>query len=316
MRKLQVALLAALFLASLPIGEDRVGATMTAIAKGSERLLGEGDRPSVLSHIWGASIHQWSPQIEKEARANGLDPDLIASVIDAESNGNQDAVSWAGAVGLMGVMPTGPGLEWRPSTESLKDPDVNVNWGVAILAKIIQQSGGDIVAALAAYSGGWDQANSRVPQRYASQVLNNYGRAVAVRSNVSPDIASEWTIATEITRGHIPVDRLILSERPLSGLRKYGEHIVFNYTDDEGRAYYVKGFAVPLALVVPIESTAETLDSDIVDTQLMARLGMADTKISGSNSRILLACLPSLGRLRGQLATRWYHPSDCPGWHR
>ena len=314
MRKLKGALVALTLIALLGVGEFR--SARIATVEGGTKLTDPEGIHSVLSPIWGASIRQWSAHIYKESQTYGLDPDFIAAVIKAESNGYELGVSRVGAVGLMGVMPAGPGLEWRPAPDTLTDPEINMSWGVAILTEIIHQSGGDIVAALAAYSGGWDQANSRVPQEYASQVLDSYGRAVAARENISPDIATQWTVATEISRGHIPVDRLILNEEPLSGLRKYGEHVVYNHIDNSGRAYYVKGFAVPLAVIVPLESTPATSSSDTVDSQLMARLGMADTKINNSNPRVLLSCLPSLSRLRGSLATRYYAPSGCPSWHR
>jgi len=314
MRKLKVALVALTLIALLGVGEFR--SARIATVEGGTNLTDPEGIQAVLSPIWGASIRQWSAQIYKETQTYGLDPDFIAAVIKAESNGYELGVSRVGAVGLMGVMPTGPGLEWRPAPDTLTDPEINMSWGVAILSEIIHQSGGDIVAALAAYSGGWDQANSRVPQEYASQVLDSYGRAVAARENISPDIATQWTVATEISRGHIPVDRLIINEEPLSGLRKYGEHVVYNHIDKNGRAYYVKGFAVPLAVIVPLESTPATSSSDTVDAQLMVRLGMADTKNNNSNPRVLLSCLPSLSRLRGSLATRYYAPSGCPSWHR
>jgi hypothetical protein len=285
-----------------------------ALQDGGESLV-EQEADSPLSPYWSVRIRQWSDLITKEALANGLDPDFVAAVVEAESNGNQFVVSRVGAVGLMGIMPTGPGLEWRPTEEQLFKPNVNLSWGVAILGEIIRQSGGDISAALAAYSGGWDQVTSRVPRQYASQVLDLYGRAVAVRNRVAPEIASKWTIATELTRGHIPVEELILHDQPISGLRKYGEHVVFHYTDDKGYTYYVRGYAVPLALVVPLEMNTGTSRSDSVDSQLMERLGVTETKISDSNPRVLLACLPSLSRLRGQLATRWFAPSSCPSWH-
>jgi hypothetical protein len=286
----------------------------TLFADGNSNISDSNEVTEILSPVWGIRIRQWSELIEREAKASGLDPDFIAAVMNAESNGDQDVVSRVGAVGLMGVMPTGPGLEWRPSPESLKDPDINMSWGVAILTAIIRQSGGDIGAALAAYSGGWDQASSRVPMAYASRVLNEYGRAVAARSNVSPDIATQWTVATEIRRGHIPVERLILSDEPISGLRTYGEHVVYHSSDDNGRALFVKGFAVPLAVIVPLNDNAEY--SETVDRKLLARLGMFDNKISDSNPEVIKACLPSLSRLRGQLATRWFAPSACPAWHR
>ena len=313
--KVRLPLLAALVFGALLLLVELM-LVPAAAADGALDRFEEGERAYVLSPIWGAGIRQWSAEIEAEATTSGLDPDFIAAVILAESNGNFNVVSRVGAVGLMGVMPSGPGLEWRPSPEALLEPQLNLSWGVAILTEIIRQSGGDIVAALAAYSAGWDNATGRVPQEYASQVLDAYGRAVAVRSGISPNIAAEWTVAAEINRGHIPVEPLILSEQPVSGLRKYGEHVVYNYTDQRGKAYFIKGFAVPLALVVPIGTDSASTANDVVDQQLLARLGMGEVKIDQTNARVIQACLPSLSRLRGRQATRWFAPSSCPSWHR
>ncbi len=272
----------------------------------------------ILSAIWGPSITRWSSYISVLADFYGLDPDFIAAVIKEESNGNPTVVSRVGAVGLMGVMPAGPGLEWRPPPSELVNASTNLRWGVAILSEIVRQSGGDLYSALAAYSGGWSQANRTVPREYASSVLNSYGRAVAARSGVSPDIASQWTVAVEIRMGDVPnKSLLILGDQPISGLHTYGKHVVYEYIDQSGQAYYVKGYAVPVALVAPVGAEAAAFGSpDSLDIQLQARLDQTTAKISGSNPRILTACLPSLSRLRGHASTRWFAPSYCPSWHR
>ena len=270
-----------------------------------------------LSPIWNPNIQQWSAEIIQVADVYGLDPDFVAAVINAESNGNPTGISRAGAVGLMGVMPSGPGLEWRPSVEELQQPNINLRWGVGILSETIRQSGGDINAALAAYSAGWDQAHRTVPQEYADNVLNDYGRAVAARSGISPDIASQWTVAIEMRRGYVPFETLLMNQQPVSGLYMYGEHVVYNYVDQAGRQFYIKGYAVPLALVVPAtHDQPAPLDSDSVESDLLNRMGMDNQKIDHSNPRVLLACLPSLSRLRGHLSTRWFAPSQCPRWYR
>lgn len=271
-----------------------------------------------LAAIWGPSITRWSAYIGVLADFYGLDPDFIAAVIKEESNGDPAVVSRVGAVGLMGVMPTGPGLEWRPPAVELVNASTNLRWGVAILSEIVRQSGGDLYAALAAYSGGWSQADRTVPRDYAARVLNNYGRAVAYRSGISPDIASQWTVAVKIRMGDVPnKSLLILGDQPISGLHTYGEHVVYEYVDQSGQGYYVKGYAVPVALVAPIGAEATAFGSaDSLDIQLQARLDQTIVKISDSNPRIITACLPSLSRLRGRASTRWFAPSYCPSWHR
>lgn len=274
----------------------------------------------ILSPIWPPIIRQWSTHIGVLSQTYGIDPDLIAAVITEESDGIPDGISRVGAVGLMGVMPSGPGMEWRPSTEELLVPATNLRWGVAILSSIIRQSGGDISAALAAYSGGWDHANKQVPLTYSQHVLNNYGRAVAARNGVSPDIAAQWTIAIEMRNGNVPSESLlILGEQPVSGLDLIGEHIAFESLDvDDGRSFLIKAYAIPVAVVVPDPKPIEFGSGDTVNTLLQVRLGHLSAKEASHklNERVLSACLPSLTRLRGQVSTRWYAPSYCPSWHR
>jgi hypothetical protein len=316
-RVLRVAVIAAVIItASSTIDSEASGFGINA-AKGGETPAGDEEEGDILSNYWGVMISQWAPQITEEAKASGLDADFIAAVIQAESNGNLLTISRVGAVGLMGVMPFGPGLEGRPTTERLMKPDLNINWGVAILTSILRQSGGDISSALAAYSGGWDFASSQIPKQYAQSILDDYGRAVAVRAGVSPDIASRWTIAIQIRRGNIPAETLLLADEPVSGLHLFGEHVIYDYIDEESAtAYYVRGYAVPLALIVPLDVNGNAAADNTVDDRLLARLGMSETKINDSNPRVLLACLPSLSRLRGELVTRWYAPTQCPSWHR
>lgn len=275
---------------------------------------------STISAIWPSNIQQWEEHIGILAQAHGLDPDFIAAVIQEESNGQVDLVSSAGAVGLMGVMPSGPGLEWRPSPAELKNPAVNLRWGVGILAEIVRQSGGDLYSALSAYTGGWQQVNGRVPREYAANVLNNYGRAVMVRNGQQPEIANQWTIAIEMNRGNVPAEPLlVLGQKPVSGLHLYGKHTVYNYVDESGASYYITGYAVPVALVVPLDAAtgaAVSASDPATITPAEAELPQIKDKTGGSNPHVIMACLPSLNRLRGQSSTRWFAPSQCPAWHR
>ncbi len=273
---------------------------------------------NILASTWKANIRRWSPEISTVSQKYGLDPDLIAAVVQAESQGDPVAESYMGAVGLMGVMPAGPGFEWRPTSEELRDPFTNLDWGTAILTEILRQSGGDINAALAAYNGGWEQTDIPATQRYAAQVLNFYGQAVAARSGVSPEIATEWSIAVELNRGYIPSETLLLGQEPFSGLRTYGGHMLFHDSGNMGRAFYVRAYAVPLGLRVPWEEPPKLSgQGNAVEPVIMARLGLGELeKVALSNPHVLLACLPSLKRLRGRVSTRWFAPDDCPSWKR
>ena len=266
-----------------------------------------------VSAYWPDSITRWSNQIYKVAYMYGLDPDLVAAVVQAESRGQADVESYAGAVGLMGVMPYGPGMEWRPTAVQLRDPETNLRWGSSILADILHQTGGDVFAALAAYNGGWHQANRAYTRAYAAEVLNDYAQAVVVRNGGETDIAATWTIAIEKNRGYVPQERyLILGDQPATQNYLFGEHVVYQAIDKRGTAYYVKGYAVPLK--APPPERADVGEGMGQDGAVNTAVTNADTvdKSRTRAPRVLLACLPTLERLRGQVSSRWFAPSTCP----
>lgn len=113
------------------------------------------------------------------SRRYGVDQGLIKAVIHAESNGNPNAVSHAGAQGLMQLMPsTAQGLG---VTDSF-DPEQNVMGGTKFLKSLLDRYNGDIDKALAAYNWGpghVDRGGSRMPaetRAYLARVKGYYAR--------------------------------------------------------------------------------------------------------------------------------------------
>lgn len=89
----------------------------------------------------------------------GLEPELIASVIYAESRFREDATSSVGAIGLMQIMPET--FQWlcdkrgeEHETEELYDPYINIDYGAFCLSWLYEQFG-DIYTACAAYNAGF-----------------------------------------------------------------------------------------------------------------------------------------------------------------
>jgi len=118
--------------------------------------------------------------VEKSARAHNIDPLLVQSVIQVESNYNHFAVSPKGAEGLMQLM---PGTARMLGVGNSFDPAENIEAGVKYL-RYLQSLYQDDRLALAAYNAGpraVDKYKGTPPypetQDYVNQVGQRYQRA-------------------------------------------------------------------------------------------------------------------------------------------
>jgi len=80
-----------------------------------------------------------------------VSPALVLAVITIESAGRRDAVSSAGAQGLMQLMPA---TADRFGVQDSFDPTLNIKGGVAYLDWLLDEFNGDAVLALAGYNAG------------------------------------------------------------------------------------------------------------------------------------------------------------------
>jgi hypothetical protein len=89
--------------------------------------------------------------IKTASGTNRLDPDLVNSVIRAESGFNVRAVSPKGAQGLMQLMPQ---TSSQLGVRNAFDPQSNVEGGTRYLRELLERYNFDLIKALAAYNAG------------------------------------------------------------------------------------------------------------------------------------------------------------------
>ncbi len=118
--------------------------------------------------------------IDSISARHGVDPTLVRSVIEIESNFNRRAVSPMGAMGLMQLIPaTGQ----RFGVRDFFDPGQNIDGGVRYLRFLLEMFHGNLDLSLAAYNSGENRVArlGRIPaipetQDYVRKVRSAYDR--------------------------------------------------------------------------------------------------------------------------------------------
>jgi len=108
-------------------------------------------------------------RVHYEASLVDLPPELVLAVIEVESNFDRYAISVAGALGLMQVMPFWRDEIGRPD-DNLIRVDTNLRYGCTILKFYLDKEQGDLRRALARYNGSIGQ------RRYPNKVIDKLTR--------------------------------------------------------------------------------------------------------------------------------------------
>ena len=118
--------------------------------------------------------------ISEISERHQIDPDLISSVIHAESNFNPRAVSRKGAQGLMQLMPQ---TASQLGVKNSFDPQANVEGGTRYLRELLERYNFDLIKALAAYNAGPRRVEKYrgVPpifetQTYVARIVRDFNR--------------------------------------------------------------------------------------------------------------------------------------------
>lgn len=157
-----------------PVESDR-----SATVQGNRYGRASARAASQPSRSGNAPGHPVEKSIQQAAAKYNLSPDLIRSVIRAESNFQADAVSPAGAKGLMQLMPE---TAKELGVTNPFDIQQNIDGGSRYLRQMLDRFGGDLKRALAAYNAGpgaVEQYNGNVPyaetRQYVKRVLRFAG---------------------------------------------------------------------------------------------------------------------------------------------
>lgn len=150
------------------------------------------------------SEQELEPMISRFSREHHIHPALIRAVIKAESDFDPLAVSRAGAVGLMQLMPQ---TAIRLDVRDLYNPEDNIGGGTKYLRQLLDRFRGNLPLALAAYNAGErvvDRYQALPPinetRRYVRKVLRYYrtflandlassGHAITTSENVSEQLS-------------------------------------------------------------------------------------------------------------------------------
>ncbi|NNF37447.1 MAG: lytic transglycosylase domain-containing protein [Gemmatimonadetes bacterium] len=129
----------------------------------------------------------YGPLIQEAARAQGVRVDLVHAIIEVESAYRADAVSKAGAIGLMQLMPA---TARRYGVDDSSVPRQNLAGGTAYLRDLHALYEGNLPLVLAAYNAGEEAVarhGGRVPP-YA-ETRDYVRRVVRILRRRSPILA-------------------------------------------------------------------------------------------------------------------------------
>jgi soluble lytic murein transglycosylase-like protein len=124
---------------------------------------------------------------------NNIDPDLILSVIRAESGFNPSAVSPKGAQGLMQLMPE---TAAQLGVQNALDPATNVEGGTRYLGQLLTRYHNDLSLALAAYNAGPDRVEQyrgvppyRETRVYVAKIIRDFNRKKIAQRGSQTDLS-------------------------------------------------------------------------------------------------------------------------------
>jgi soluble lytic murein transglycosylase-like protein len=139
-----------------------------------------GHRNSYLDYV-KQKQQEYDQIIRSKASKYSLPPELVHAIIEAESAYVPDAISSAGAVGMMQLMPA---TAERFGVTDLTDASENIEGGTRYMRYLLDLHDSNLELAIASYNAGEDaikRYHNKVPpypetQQYVIRVMNYFER--------------------------------------------------------------------------------------------------------------------------------------------
>ena len=187
--------------------------------------------PALATSAYPAHIEAWRPLVREllaeawqDGRLDGpaarLDDDLVLALIRQESQGDPNAESWVGAIGLMQVMPFtfadvmagDRALTCAIDPAAMWDVRSNVRAGLRYLALAMNAHDGNLYWALAAYNAGIDAVSDwRAAGLYAVPPAGGYWETADYAQRIlrdylsrRPDVAPLIRVPDPMPQSHVP----------------------------------------------------------------------------------------------------------------
>jgi len=130
-------------------------ATWEVVSPASDKMVDQNGQPVVPAYAYSALNPppvpaEFAAMLNQAAAAANISPTLLSALVWQESRWNPQAVSSKGAIGLAQLMPgTARDLGVNPA-----DPAANLAGGARYLRYLLDEFGGNVEKALAAYNAG------------------------------------------------------------------------------------------------------------------------------------------------------------------
>ncbi len=148
-----------------------------------------------IAPLFTSPVQYWGAQIEQWAQDYGLDPNLLATVMQIESCGHPTVVSSAGAQGLFQVMPF-----HFASSEIMTDPATNARRSANFLNECRRYAREDIGLTMACYNGGPSVVN-RSFHTWAAETQRYYVWGVGIYGDATQQVQSSVALEAWLEAG-------------------------------------------------------------------------------------------------------------------